>query len=106
MMHPIFAFITGLIAGLVMTFVQGLLEFKLHIDDPAVCVPVHAACGVWGLIAAGLFGTTLLGGHPIYATSTLGAWISQIGIQAIGAVSIIAFTAVTGFVLFWVINPG
>ncbi|HUU87053.1 MAG TPA: hypothetical protein VMX17_04795, partial [Candidatus Glassbacteria bacterium] len=104
MMHPIFAFITGLIAGLIMTFTQGLMEYKLHIDDPAVCVPVHAACGMWGLIAAGLFGTTFLGGHPLLATSTVEAWISQIGIQAVGGLSIIAWTGATGFALFWAIN--
>ena len=104
MMHPIFAFITGLIAGLIMTFTQGLLEYKLHIDDPAVCVPVHAACGLWGLIAAGLFGTTFLGGHPLLASSTVEAWISQIGIQAVGGLSIIAWTGATGFALFWAIN--
>jgi len=104
MMHPIFAFITGLIAGLIMTFTQGVMEYKLHIDDPAVCVPVHAACGLWGLIAAGLFGTTFLGGHPLLATSTVEAWISQIGIQAVGGLSIIAWAGATGFALFWVIN--
>ena len=104
LMHPLFAFVTGLIAGLIMTFVQGLLEFKLHIDDPAVCVPVHAACGMWGLIAAGLFGTTFLGGHPIYATSTMETWLSQIGIQIAGGLSIMAWTAGTGLVLFWAIN--
>jgi Amt family ammonium transporter len=80
------------------------LEVKLHIDDPAVCVPVHAACGMWGLIAAGLFGATFLGGHPIYAASTIETWLSQIGIQAIGGLSIIAWTAGTGFMLFWLIN--
>jgi Amt family ammonium transporter len=104
MMHPLFAFITGLIAGLIMTFVQGLLEMKLHIDDPAVCVPVHAACGVWGLLAAGIFGTTFLGGHPIYATSTVEAWLTQIGIQGVGALSIMAWAGGTGLVLFWAIN--
>jgi Amt family ammonium transporter len=104
MMHPLFAFITGIIAGLIMTFVQGLLEYKLHIDDAAVCVPVHAACGLWGLIATGLFGATFLGGHPLYAASTIDAYLSQIGIQAVGGLSIIAWTAVTGFVLFWAIN--
>ena len=103
-MHPLFAFLTGIIAGLIMTFVQGLLEVKLHINDPAVCVPVHAACGMWGLIAAGLFGATFLGGHPLYAASTVGDWLSQIGIQAIGGLSIIAWTAGTGFALFWLIN--
>ncbi len=104
MMHPLFAFITGLIAGLIMTFVQGLLEVKLHIDDPAVCVPVHGACGVWGLLAAGIFGTTFLGGHPILATQTVDAWLTQIGIQAVGALAIIAWAFGTGLVLFWAIN--
>ena len=104
LMHPLFAFITGLIAGLIMTFVQGLLDVKLHIDDPAVCVPVHAACGMWGLIAAALFGTSFLGGHPLYATSTIEAWLIQIGIQAVGGLSIIAWTTGTGFALFWLIN--
>jgi Amt family ammonium transporter len=55
-------------------------------------------------MATGLFGTTFLGGHPLYAASTVGTWLSQIGIQAIGALSIIAWTAGTGFALFWVIN--
>ncbi len=104
MMHPLFAFITGIIAGLITTFVQGLLEVKLHIDDAAVCVPVHAACGVWGLMATGLFGATFLGGHPLYAASTLETYISQIGIQAVGALSIIGWAGGTGLVLFWAIN--
>ncbi len=104
MMHPLFAFLTGVIAGLIMTFVQGLLEMKLHIDDPAVCVPVHAACGFWGLIATGLFGATFLGGHPLYAASTIEAYVSQIGIQAVGGLSIIAWASLTGFALFWAIN--
>jgi Amt family ammonium transporter len=104
MMHPLFAFITGIIAGLIMTFVQGLMEIKLHIDDPAVCVPVHAACGMWGLIATGLFGATFLGGHPIYAAKTVGDWLSQIGIQAVGGLSIIAWAGGTGLMLFWLIN--
>jgi Amt family ammonium transporter len=104
MMHPLFAFITGIVAGLITTFVQGLLEVKLHIDDAAVCVPVHAACGVWGLIATGLFGATFLGGHPLYAAATLETYISQIGIQAVGALAIIAWAGGTGLVLFWAIN--
>jgi Amt family ammonium transporter len=87
-----------------MTFVQGLLEVKLHIDDPAVCIPVHAACGVWGIMATALFGATFLGGHPLFAASTLNAYLSQIGIQAIGALTIIAWAGGTGLALFWAIN--
>ncbi len=104
MMNPIFAFITGVIAGLITTFVQGLMEHKLHIDDACVCVPVHAASGVWGVIATGLFSLKVLGAHPIYGVSTIDAWFKLIGIQAIGALSIIAWTGATGFVLFKLIK--
>jgi Amt family ammonium transporter len=31
-----------------------LLE-KLHIDDVVSAIPVHLFCGMWGVIACGLF---------------------------------------------------
>ena len=40
----------------------------------------------------------------MYATSTIEAWLSQIGIQVSGGLAIIAWTAGTGFALFWAIN--
>jgi Amt family ammonium transporter len=104
MMHPIFAFITGVIAGLITTFVQGLMELRLHIDDACVCVPVHAACGLWGTIAAGLFSLNVLGAHPIYGVSTVDTWLRLIETQVVGALAIVAWTGVTGFILFKLIN--
>ena len=53
--HPLAAFVIGIVAGVITTFVTGLIEFKLHIDDACACFPVHAACGIWGVIATGLF---------------------------------------------------
>ncbi|MEM3063041.1 MAG: hypothetical protein QW303_05820 [Nitrososphaerota archaeon] len=103
-MNPIFAFITGLIGGIITTFVQGLMELKFHIDDACVCVPVHAACGLWGTVAAGLFGLNIFGAHPIYGVSTVEAWLRMIGIQIVGALAIIAWTGLTGFILFKMIN--
>jgi Amt family ammonium transporter len=35
-----------------------LLE-KLRIDDVVLAVPVHCFCGIWGVIAAGLFPSTM-----------------------------------------------
>jgi Amt family ammonium transporter len=32
-----------------------MLLKKLKIDDPVDASPVHGACGIWGVIAAGLF---------------------------------------------------
>lgn len=102
--HPIFAFITGIIAGLLMTFVQALMEQVLHIDDACVCVPVHAACGLWGVIATGLFGVQFLGAHPIYGVATVTEWLNMIATQFVGGFAIMAWAGVTGFILFWVLN--
>ena len=27
----------------------------LKIDDPVICIPVHCFCGIWGMLAVGLF---------------------------------------------------
>jgi len=103
-MHPMFAFITGFVAGILTTFVQGILEHILHVDDACVCVPVHAACGFWGLLATGLFGARFLGAHPLYGVSTVGDWLSLIAKQFIGASAIALWAGVTGFALFWTIK--
>jgi Amt family ammonium transporter len=49
------AIITGLIAGIVTPLLVELLELALSIDDPSGAISVHAAGGLWGLIAAGIF---------------------------------------------------
>jgi Amt family ammonium transporter len=103
-MHPIFAFITGLVAGMLTTFVQGLLEHVLHIDDACVCVPVHAASGFWGALATGFFGVQFLGAHPLYGVSTVEDWLHLISVQFVGASAIAVWAGVTGFILFWTIN--
>jgi len=104
MMHPLFAFITGLIAGIMTTFIQGVLEQVLHVDDACVCVPVHAACGIWGTIATGIFGARFLGAHPVYGFATANAWIHGILIQIAGALAIATWAGLTGLLLFWGIN--
>jgi Amt family ammonium transporter len=102
--HPLAAFVMGVIAGVITTFTIGFLDHKLHIDDALGCFPVHAACGIWGLLATGIFGYTALGAHPIYGFTDVGAWISQIGIQAIGAIAIFVWAAVMGLIIFSVLK--
>ncbi|KOR32700.1 ammonium transporter [Achromatium sp. WMS3] len=53
-MDPIFALITGFVAGLLMVWGTWLIDW-LHLDDVVYAVPVHGFCGAWGTIAAGLF---------------------------------------------------
>jgi len=102
--HPIFAFVTGLVAGTLTTFVQGFTEHILHVDDACVCVPVHAACGFWGLLATGLFGARFLGAHPLYGVTSLEDWLGLIMRQFVGAFSIALWAGVTGYILFSLLN--
>ncbi len=102
-MSPIFAFITGIISGLLMTFTQGVFEYFFHIDDACVCVPVHMVNGIWGTVAAGLFGAKALGGHPTLGIETA-MWLPQIGIQLFGALVVLAWALGTGFALFFVLK--
>jgi Amt family ammonium transporter len=102
-MHPGFALVTGLVAGILTTFTVGLLENVLKVDDALACFPVHGVCGMWGVLATALFGAKLVGAHPIYGFETAD-WLHQIGVQALGMVTIGVFTALTGFILFTILN--
>jgi Amt family ammonium transporter len=53
-MDPQFAVITGLVAGVITLAGPALLAF-FRLDDVVDAVSVHAFCGAWGTIAAGLF---------------------------------------------------
>lgn len=55
-MEPMYAVITGLVAGVVLVAGMAFLDW-LRLDDVVGAVPVHAFCGAWGTIAAGLFKT-------------------------------------------------
>jgi Amt family ammonium transporter len=103
MMHPMFALITGLVGGILTTFTVGYLDNVLKIDDALACFPVHGVCGIWGVLATGLFGAKALGGHPIYGLDTAD-WLPQLGIQALGAVTVALYAAVMGLILFSVLK--
>jgi Amt family ammonium transporter len=102
--HPLAGFVIGIVAGVITTFTIGVLEHKLHIDDALGCFPVHAACGIWGLLATGIFGGTALGAHPLYGFADMTTWINQIGIQAIGAASIALWAGAMGLVMFGILK--
>ncbi|WP_284451846.1 ammonium transporter [Methylophaga thalassica] len=61
-MHPLGALMTGLVAGALFVFTFTLTQNKWKIDDVLGVWPLHGLCGVWGGIAAGIFGQVALGG--------------------------------------------
>ncbi|MCC6984645.1 MAG: ammonium transporter [Bauldia sp.] len=75
-MHPVGSFIVGAAAGVI--FVKGfeLAQFRLRIDDVLGVWPLHGLCGLWGGIAAGIFGLEALGG--LGGVSTLGQIVGSL----------------------------
>jgi Amt family ammonium transporter len=61
-MHPLGALVTGAVAGGLFVYTFTLTQNKWKIDDVLGVWPLHGLCGVWGGIAAGIFGLTSLGG--------------------------------------------
>lgn len=98
------AIIIGAVAGLLVVFGVWLLDYKLHIDDPVGAVAVHFMNGVWGTIAVGLFATTSAPGNDSLVGLFYGGGVSLLGIQALGVVSILAWTAVAMTIVFFVIK--
>jgi Amt family ammonium transporter len=54
---PAEAIVIGFVAGVLVTYLVEVLELRLMVDDPGGAISVHAGAGLWGLIAAGIFGT-------------------------------------------------
>lgn len=62
LMHPMGALCVGLIAGALFVIIFTLEQNRWKIDDVLGVWPLHGLCGVWGGIAAGIFGQKALGG--------------------------------------------
>ena len=61
-MHPLGSFITGAIGGGIFVVFFTICQEKLKIDDVLGVWPLHGLAGLWGGIAAGIFGQASLGG--------------------------------------------
>jgi len=85
LVHPIGALAIGLIAGALFVIGFELIQNKLKIDDVLGVIPLHGACGAWGGIAAGIFGTTAMGGAGgVTFMAQLIGTLTGVGIAIIG----------------------
>ena len=89
------AIVIGAVSGVLVVFGVWLLDNKLRIDDPVGAVAVHFFNGVWGTIAVGLFATTSAPGNDTMTGLFYGGGFHLLGIQCLGVVAIIGWTAVT-----------
>jgi Amt family ammonium transporter len=93
-MHPVGALATGLIAGVLFVWSFTAAQNRWKIDDVLGVWPLHGLCGLWGGLACGVFGSTVLGG--------LGG-VSLIS-QVIGSLAGVLVALVGGFAVYGVIK--
>ena len=107
------AAIIGIVSGFLVVFGVWLLDYKLHVDDPVGAVAVHFCNGIWGSLAVGLFatGNGQNGGVAALANPDAkmrglfyGGGFAQLGIQAIGVLSVLLWTGVMISLTFLIIK--
>ena len=94
LMHPLGALVVGGVAGGVFVVMFTLTQNKWKIDDVLGVWPLHGLCGLWGGVAAGIFGSKALGG--------LGG--VSVGAQLIGSAMGVAWALLAGFALYSVLK--
>ena len=84
--EPWSALIIGLLASLIYSLACKLVQ-KVGVDDPIEASMVHGFCGVWGLIAVGIFDTK----HGLVSDSS-DSW-QYLGVQCLGILIIIVWVS-------------
>lgn len=104
------AVIIGLVAGVIVVYSILFFERKLKIDDPVGAISVHGICGAWGTLAIGLFGQQAIDVQYWDETSTIkdglffGGGFDQLGIQAIGVVTVFIFVFAAMLLVFFIVK--
>ena len=87
LMHPVGALFVGLVAGALFVYMFTLVQNRWKIDDVLGVWPLHGLCGLWGGLAAGIFGTKALGGiGGVTFTGQLIGSALGVGIALVGGI--------------------
>jgi Amt family ammonium transporter len=102
---PWAAIIIGLVAGAIVVLGVLLVE-KVGIDDPVGALAAHGMAGVWGTLALGFLTVPKLAESLDWGQGGLfyGGGLHQLGIQALGLVTVGAFTFTLSFGILWVMK--
>lgn len=96
------AAVIGIVAGILIVVAVEFVDIKLKIDDPVGAFSVHGVNGMWGGLAVGLFATG--NGQNGITGLFYGGGFAQLGKQALGIVTIVAWTVVCMIIVFTIIK--
>lgn len=99
------ALVIGISAGAVCFYATVYIKQKLKIDDSLDVFPVHGVGGILGTLLVGVFSATSLGVFSGFGFAdgieTMG---EQVGVQLIGVLSTLVYTAVVTYVLLKIVG--
>ena len=96
------AAVIGIVSGILIVVAVEFVDIKLKIDDPVGAFSVHGVNGMWGGFAVGLFATG--NGQNGITGLFYGGGFAQLGKQALGIVTIVAWTVVCMIIVFTIIK--
>ena len=96
--------IIGIVSGILVVLAVEFIDMKLKVDDPVGAVAVHCVNGIRGTLAVGLFATTSVPGNDTFNGLFYGGGFSLLGKQALGVLTVGAWTAVTMTLVFFIIK--
>lgn len=94
------AVVIGILAALIMMGSLWLLDWVLKVDDPLGAVSVHGACGLWGLLAVGIFADGSYGG--VKGCIAGSGW--QLLAQFISVVTLMAWAFACGAFIWFIMK--
>ena len=98
---PMGALIIGASAGIVCFIATNFIKRVLRIDDSLDVFPVHGVGGILGTLLAGILVAEQFGGVGLTEGMTIS---SQLGVQAIAVIAVLAWTAVATFVILRIVK--
>ena len=98
---PAGALVIGMLAGIICFMATNYLKRGLKIDDSLDVFPVHGVGGILGTLLTAVFASSALGIFGGQEDISIGG---QLGVQAIGVVATIGYTAVVTWVILKVTN--
>ena len=108
--NPVCAVLIGLVAGVLVCLSVAFVERILKVDDPVGAVSVHGACGIWGVIAVGLFadGKSNYGGAWNGVNGSVTGLFygdsGQLVAQLIGVSALLGFVFVLSFSIYLLVD--
>ncbi|MBN1918866.1 MAG: ammonium transporter [Verrucomicrobia bacterium] len=107
LVSPGSAVLIGALAGVLVVFAVEFFDKVLHVDDPVGAISVHGVCGLFGTLCVGLFAEARFAEAAGLGTVNglfFGGGLHQLGVQALGCVSVFGWVGATALGLFLAIK--